>query len=68
VNIENIINYLILSGFILFTVGIVLSLLQWFESYNAPIELQLAISGLVLLILGMMAAKLFAEVKFFERD
>jgi hypothetical protein len=67
-SIENIINYLILSGFILFTVGIVLSLLQWFESYNAPIELQLAISGLVLLILGMMAAKLFAEVKFFERD
>ena len=67
-NVENIINYLILSGFILFTVGIALSLLQWFESYNAPIELQLAISGLVLLILGMMAAKLFAEVKFFERD
>jgi hypothetical protein len=67
-SIENIINYLILSGFILFTVGIVLSLFQWFESYNAPIELQLAISGLVLLILGMMAAKLFAEVKFFERD
>jgi hypothetical protein len=67
-NIENIINYLILSGFILFTVGIVLSLFQWFESYNASIELQLAISGLVLLILGMMAAKIFAGVKFFERD
>lgn len=67
-SVEKIINYLILSGFILFTIGIVLSLLYWFESYNAPVELQLAISGFVLLILGMMAAKLFAEVKFFERN
>ena len=67
-NIEKIINYIILSGFILFTAGSIFSLLYWFESYKTPLELQLAISGLLLIILGLLAAKIFAEVKFFERN
>lgn len=65
---EKIINYLILSGFLLFSAGSVFFLLYWFKSYDTPLELQLVISGLLLLILGLLAAKIFAEVKFFERN
>ena len=64
-NLEKIINYIILSGFVLFTVGIILALLYWFDNYNTPLELELAVLGLIVLMLGMVAAKVFAEVKFF---
>jgi len=64
-NLEKIINYIILSGFVLFTVGIILALLYWFDNYNTPLELELAVLGLIILMLGMVAAKVFAEVKFF---
>lgn len=65
---DKITNYLILIGFILFSAGIIFSLLFWLTSYGATFELQLAGLGLLLLILGLLAAKIFAEVKFFERD
>jgi uncharacterized membrane protein len=65
---DKISNYLILIGFVLFSAGSIFSLLYWFKSYDTPFELQLASLGLLLLFLGLLAAKIFAEVKFFERN
>jgi len=59
--IENFTNYVLIVGFLVFGAGIVLSIVNQIKS-GMPIELVMILVGLVLVILGIVAAKIFGDV------
>jgi hypothetical protein len=59
--IERYFNYLLLTGFFLLGAGIVVSVMNQIR-YGMPIELAMIMTGLVLIVLCFIIAKVFGEV------
>ena len=59
--IERYFNYLLLTGFFLLGAGIVFSIIDQIR-YGMPIELAMIMTGLVLIVLCFIIAKVFGEV------
>ena len=60
--IERYVNYFILTGFFLFGVGIIVSIINQSIRYGMPIELAMIVTGLVLIVLCLIIAKIFGDV------
>ena len=60
-NVERYFNYILLSGFFLLGAGIVVSIINQIQ-YGMPIELAMILTGLVLIVLCFIIAKVFGEV------
>jgi hypothetical protein len=56
--IERFVNYVLLTGFLLLGTGILISIVM----SGLPVELTLIIVGIVLLILGVLMAKIFGDM------
>lgn len=59
--VERYFNYLLLTGFFLLGAGIVVSVMNQIR-YGMPIELAMIMTGLVLIVLCFIIAKVFGEV------
>ena len=59
--VERYFNYLLLTGFFLLGAGIVVSVINQIR-YGMPIELAMIMTGLVLIVLCFIIAKVFGEV------
>jgi hypothetical protein len=59
--IERYFNYLLLTGFFLLGAGIVVSVINQIR-FGMPIELAMIMTGLVLIVLCFIIAKVFGEV------
>jgi uncharacterized membrane protein (DUF485 family) len=59
--IERYVNYILLTGFFLLGAGIVVSIIDQIR-YGMPIEFAMILTGLVLIILCFIIAKVFGEV------
>jgi hypothetical protein len=58
---EKFTNYALIVGFFVFGTGIMLSILNQIRS-GMPIEIAMILAGLALIILGIIAAKIFGDV------
>lgn len=58
---EKFTNYMLIIGFFVFGAGILISILNHVR-LGMPIEFALILVGLTLLILGILAAKIFGDV------
>jgi cytochrome c oxidase subunit IV len=56
--IERYVNYLLLTGFFLLGAGLIVSIIEQIRS-GMPIELAMILSGLVLIVLCFIIAKIF---------
>lgn len=63
---EKLTTLLILVGFFIFGGGAIFTILTISKNYGAPLEITIALIGLALIFLGILAAKLFSEVGFNE--
>jgi uncharacterized membrane protein (DUF485 family) len=59
--VERYFNYILLTGFFLFGAGIVFSIIDQVR-YGMPIEFAMILTGLVLIILCFIIAKVFGDV------
>jgi hypothetical protein len=59
--VEKYFNYVLLTGFFLVGAGIVFSIIDQIR-YGMPIELAMIMTGLVMIVLCFIIAKVFAEV------
>jgi hypothetical protein len=59
--VERYFNYILLTGFFLLGAGIVFSIIDQIR-YGMPIELAMIMTGLVLIVLCFIIAKVFGEV------
>lgn len=59
--VERFTNYVLVIGFLVFGAGILLSILNQVR-YGMPIDFAMILIGLTLLILGILAAKIFGDV------
>ncbi|MCW4046148.1 MAG: hypothetical protein NWE99_01095, partial [Candidatus Bathyarchaeota archaeon] len=59
--IEKYINYVLIGGFLVFGVGIVTSIINQTKA-GMPLDFVLILVGLALLVLGLLAAKIFGDV------
>jgi hypothetical protein len=58
---ERFTNYVLVIGLLVFGAGILLSILNQVR-YGMPIEFAMILIGLTLVILGILAAKIFGDV------
>lgn len=58
---EKITNYMLLAGFLLFGTGIIASIVNQVRT-GMPIEMAMILVGIALVILGLIAAKVFGEM------
>lgn len=63
---EKLATFLILAGFFIFGGGAVVAILTVSKKYGTPFEITIALIGLTLILLGVLAAKLFSEVGLYE--
>ena len=61
--IEKTANFLILSGFLIFSCGLVFTLIILSSQHRVPLEIEISLLGLSLILLGVLAAKIFSEVE-----
>lgn len=59
--VERYFNYLLLTGFFLLGAGIVVSIINQIR-YGMPVELAMIMTGLVMIVLCFIIAKVFGEV------
>lgn len=59
--VEKFTNYVLITGFFVFGAGVVISIINQIRS-GMPIELAMILVGLTLIILGILAAKIFGDV------
>jgi VIT1/CCC1 family predicted Fe2+/Mn2+ transporter len=59
--VERYVNYLILTGFFLLGAGMIVSIIDQIR-YGMPIEMVMIMTGLVLIVLCFIIAKVFGEV------
>jgi flagellar biosynthesis protein FliP len=57
-NLEKFIQYILLSGFLLIGVGVIISILR----SGMPVELNMIVVGIALIVMAYVMAKLFGEV------
>lgn len=60
-NLEKYFNYFLLTGFLLLGAGIVVSIINQIR-YGMPIELAMVMTGLALIVLCFIIAKVFGDV------
>jgi cytochrome c oxidase subunit IV len=60
-NLEKYFNYSLLTGFLLLGAGIVVSIINQIR-YGMPIELAMVMTGLALIVLCFIVAKVFGDV------
>ena len=60
---EKLVYYFVLIGFLLFGGGAMFAVLNLSLVYGLPIEVTIAIAGLALILLGILAARIFSEVE-----
>lgn len=58
---EKYFNYLLLTGFLLLGAGMVVSIINQIQ-YGMPVELVMIMTGLVLIVLCFIFAKVFGDV------
>jgi len=59
--VEKFTNYVLITGFFVFGAGIVISIMNQVRA-GMPVELAMILSGLTLIILGILAAKIFGDM------
>jgi hypothetical protein len=59
--VEKFTNYVLITGLFVFGTGIVISIVSQVKA-GMPIELAMILVGLTLVILGILAAKIFGDV------
>ncbi len=59
--VEKFTNYILITGLFVFGTGIVISIVSQVKA-GMPIELVMILVGLTLVILGILAAKIFGDV------
>jgi len=60
-NIEKYFNYFLLTGFLLLGAGIIVSIINQIR-YGMPMELAMIMTGLALIVLCFIIAKVFGDV------
>lgn len=65
-SLEKLITSLILMGFLIFGVGVILLVVYQTINHNMPFEAAMVLIGLALLLLGILAAKIFGQYLIFE--
>jgi hypothetical protein len=58
---EHVVNTLLFGGLIALSGGIVLGILSLLRTYEVSIEVELAVIGVFLMVLGYVIAKLFSR-------
>jgi len=58
---ERYLNYLVLTGFFLLGAGLIVSIIDQIR-YGMPVEFAMILTGLVLIVLCFIIAKVFGEV------
>jgi hypothetical protein len=60
---ERLVTSLVLIGFLLFGGGALFAVLSLSTVYGSPIEVTIALAGLTLILMGVLAARIFSEVE-----
>jgi uncharacterized membrane protein (UPF0136 family) len=58
---QNVVAVILIIGFAAFGIGLTLWIVKMLQQYNVAWELELAFIGAIVLILGILAAKIFSR-------
>jgi len=58
---QNVVGVVLILGFAAFGIGLILWIIKLLQQFNVTWELELAFVGAVVLMLGILAAKLFSR-------
>ena len=61
-SLERFINYLVITGFLIFGTGVAAYIINQFVRSGLPIELTMILTGLAMIVLGIFAAKILGDV------
>ena len=61
--IEKVVNAALIIGFAVFSIGIIQWILTTAQSFNLPFESIIALLGLTIILLAVLAGKLFSRIE-----